>query len=155
MCHVTHGNAHATSWSVVGSDWIEVRRGATARYIATWPWWRGCVAFVGSEEMPWHSATCSQSLLKYIMRSFIPIPCEKLCKQKRVNNHSFVISPWVWWECHLWWHRGLVTMKYVMSQILPVAGSDWTLYCLELISHPSRSRCWHWGRWTRMQWTTY
>jgi len=49
--HVILVNAHAT-WCVVGGDWFEMRRKVTARYEAARLQLRGCVAFVGIQEMP-------------------------------------------------------------------------------------------------------
>jgi len=91
------------------------------------------------------------------MRPFISILYEKLCEQKRMNNsHSFVIiSPSVWWKRRRRRRKVLVVMLYVMSQIWPVAGGDWTPYCLALASHRSRSGRRHRDRWTGMWWTTY
>jgi hypothetical protein len=153
-CHVIRGNAHATSRCVMVGEWV--RRGTTAKYVGSWPRWRWCVALLVIEELHWNVPTCSRSLLKY-MRPFIPIPYEKLCEQKRTNNsHSFVIiSPWVWWKRRKRWRKGLVAMLFVMSQIWPVADGDWTPYCMELVSHPSRSGCRRRDHWTGMRWTTF
>ena len=55
----------------------------------------------GSKDwgMPLHAATCSRSLLKYVIRSFISIPYQQLCPKMDEQSHSFlIISSWVWWE---------------------------------------------------------
>jgi len=111
-CYVIRGNANATSWRVVGCEWIEVRRGVTAIYVGTWTRGKGGVEFIGFEEMRWCATTCCRSWLQYIMRSFIPIPYEKLCELRRLkNSHSLlIISPWVRWERRLWRRRGLVAV---------------------------------------------
>ena len=69
----------------------------------------------GVRRDPGSSATCSGSLLKYLITSFIPIPYQKESEQKKKkkvkNNHSFVvIFTWVSWERRLRRRRGMVAM---------------------------------------------